>query len=126
MSAAQTIIERIHQIMLLCEIEKVLEATVLSGHNCLHTAVDRVFVSDILSDVMAKADKGALWVTNQANINVVAITFFKGLAGVILPNHLQLDRDALVKAIEKEIPVFSSSMSAFNVVGELFKMGLKG
>jgi predicted transcriptional regulator len=112
--------------MLLCELERMLELTVLSGHNRLNTVVDGVFVSDILSDVMAKAAKGALWVTNQTNINVVAITFFKGLAGVILPNQLQLDRDALVKAKEKEIPVFSSALSAFSVAGELYKMGLKG
>jgi predicted transcriptional regulator len=112
--------------MLLSDIQQALEATVLSGHSRLNISPDQVIISDILSDVMTKAGKGSLWVTNQTNINVVAISFFKGLAGVVLPDHLQLDRDALARAMEKEIPVLSSALTTFNVAGVLHRLGLKG
>jgi len=112
--------------MLLCDLANVLQTTVLSGQERLHTEVNGVLVSDILSDVMAKAGSGWLWITNQTTVNVVAIAFFKGLAGIVLPDRLQLNRDALAKAVEKQIPVLSSALPAFNVAGELYKLGLKG
>lgn len=112
--------------MQLQDLQSRLAAAILSGHNHLESPVERIMVSDILSDVMAKASKNCLWITHQTNVNVIAIAYFKGLAGIILPDHLQLDRDALAKAIEKDIPVFSTESSAFNVAGELYKMGLQG
>ncbi len=112
--------------MQLQDLQSCLGVTLLSGDNRLETAVERVVVSDVLSDVMAKAGKNYLWITHQTNVNVIAIAYFKGLAGIILPDRLQLDKDALNKAKEKEIPVFSAEQSAFNVAGELYRLGLHG
>ncbi len=33
---------------------------------------------------------------------------------------------SLAKAVEKEIPVLSSALSAYQVIGKLYKMGLQG
>jgi len=112
--------------MMIRDLEELLQIQVLSGQDRLQTPVQGVLVSDILSDVMAKAGQGWLWVTHQTTVNVIAIAFFKGLAGVILPDRLQLRDDALAKAVEKEIPVLSSDLSAYQVIGVLYQMGLKG
>ena len=112
--------------MQISELQVILQATVLSGALKMDTAIERVVVSDILSDVMAKAGQGCLWVTGQTNVNVVAIAFFKGLAGVVLADRLQLNGEALAKAKEKEIPVLSSEWTAFQIAGELYKFGLRG
>jgi predicted transcriptional regulator len=103
-----------------------LNARVLSGNDHLDNDISQGIISDILSDVMVRGRKGSVWVTNQINVNVIAIAFFKGLSGVILPNDLVLDQEASAKAIEKQIPVLSTSHSAFDVVGILYEMGLRG
>jgi len=112
--------------MLMRELQATLQGTVLSGQQRLDTAVHQVVVSDILSDVMAHAGKGCLWVTSQTSVNVIAIAFFKELAGVVLPDGRRLNKDALAKAAEKEIPVLSSALSVYQVVGVLYRLGLQG
>ncbi len=88
--------------------------------------VNGVIVSDILSDVMAKSQKGDLWITSQTHVNVIAIIFFKGLSGAILPGGRQLENDASEKAIEKGIPVFMSGQTAFDLAGQLYGLGIRG
>ncbi len=99
---------------------------ILSGENNLTKDVTCGYISDILSDVMAKSAKGAIWVTNQTHENIIAIVFFKNLAGVILPDNLQPEESALQKAKEKSIPIFVSEYSAFDIAGKLYELGIRG
>jgi predicted transcriptional regulator len=110
--------------MQLNEIIDSLGLTVFSGENNLEKEVTDGIISDMLSDVMAQAQKGSLWVTNQTHENVLAIVFFKSLAGVILPAGLQLDDEAAPKAREKNLVVLQTSLSAFEIVGKLYELGI--
>lgn len=110
--------------MLVSDVIEKLGLTVFSGEENLDVEVSGGFISDILSDVMAQAKKGSLWVTNQTHENVLAIVFFKSLAGVILPGGLELDKAAAEKAKEKNLPVLLSKASAFQVVGQLYNLGV--
>ena len=101
-----------------------LDLAVFSGEEHLENEVTGGLISDMLSDVMAQASKGSLWVTNQTHENVLAIVFFKSLAGVILPGGLQLDEDAAAKAKEKKLPVLLTNLSAFEIVGKLYEIGI--
>ena len=112
--------------MQLQEIVEKLQLTVASGEEKLDLDVTCGYISDILSDVMAKASKGAVWITTQTHENVVAILFFKGLSAVILPDGLQPDKVALEKAIEKQLPILLTDLSAFEVAGRLYELGLRG
>ncbi len=112
--------------MELQEIVTKLDLQVLSGENNLHKDISKGYLSDILSDAMAHAVKGALWITNQTHENVIAIVFFKSLAGVILPENLEPEKSALQKAIEKNIPIFRSDRSAFDIAGQLYDLGIRG
>lgn len=112
--------------MQLREIVEKLNLKVASGNSKLDKEVTIGYVSDILSDVMAKAGKGALWITTQTHENVVAILFFKSLAGVILPEGLQPDAEALKKAAEKELPILLSDEPAFEIAGKLYQLGIRG
>ncbi len=111
--------------MLLCDIVKELSLDVLSGHD-LSKDVSCGYISDILSDVMAKSPKTALWITNQTHENILALVYFKGLSGIILPEGLTLEPSSLEKAKQKKIPVFSTQQPAFDVAGQLYELGLRG
>ena len=102
-----------------------LSLDVLSGQ-MLNADVTCGYISDMLSDVMAKSPKTALWITNQTHENILALVYFKGLSGIILPEGLALEESSLEKAREKNIPVFSSWQTAFDIAGRLYELGLRG
>jgi len=110
--------------MVVKDIVNKLGLTVFSGKENLEKEVTGGIISDMLSDVMAQAQKGSLWVTNQTHENVLAIVFFKSLAGVILPGGLELDKEAAEKALEKKLLVMQTKLSAFEIVGKLYELGI--
>lgn len=112
--------------MVLKKIIDELNLTVRSGNERLNQEVTICISSDILSDVMARACKGSLWITTQTHQNVVAIVYFRGLAGVLLPDGLELDIDALEKAKDKSIPVLTTEMTTFDIIGRMYTLGIRG
>ena len=110
--------------MLVKDIVEKLDLKVFSGERNLDCEITGGCISDILSDVMVQAKKGMLWVTNQTHENVLAVTFFKSLAGVILPNGLYLEENAARKAKEKGILVLLTDLSAFEIVGQMYEIGI--
>jgi serine kinase of HPr protein (carbohydrate metabolism regulator) len=112
--------------MILRDIIDKLDLKVLSGENSIDVDVKTAYASDILSDVMAYATKGGLWITNQNHQNVVAIVYFKTLAGAILAAGLMPDEETLAKARDKNVPLFQSELPAFEISGRLYELGIKG
>jgi len=87
--------------------------------------VTGAYVSDMLSDVMGNAKDGFVWITLQIHLNIVAVASLKGLAGIILVNSRVPSEDTLKKAIEENIPIMSSPLPSFELVGRLYNLGLR-
>jgi hypothetical protein len=101
-----------------------LEVKTGSGH--LDSEVTGGYVSDLLSDVLAHADEGVLWVTLHVHQNIVAVASHKGLAGIVLVQGRQPEKDTIDKAEEENMPILVSNLSAFDLVGRLYKAGIRG
>ncbi len=84
------------------------------------------YAGDLLSDVMANAREGDIWVTIQKHVNVVAVAQLQGLAGIVLVNGRQPEPDMLKRAEEEHIPVISTPLQAFEVAGILHSLGVRG
>lgn len=84
------------------------------------------YASDLLSDVIAHSCEGDLWVTLQRHVNIVAVAQLKGLAGVILVNGRRPEPAASERADEERIPIISTELPAFEVIGRLYGMGIRG
>lgn len=84
------------------------------------------YVSDLLSDVMANAKAGDVWVTMQTHQNIVAVASLKEIAGIIIIGGREPDRQTLLKAEAEKIPLLLSELPAFEVVGRLYQMGISG
>ena len=84
------------------------------------------YVSDLLSDVMANAKAGDLWVTLQTHQNIVAVASLKEIAGIIIIGGRRPEKDTLAKAEEENIPILISELPAFEIVGRLYQMGISG
>lgn len=83
-----------------------------------------VFVSDMVSDVMAGAKPGSLWVTTQAHKNVVAAANLVDISGVIVTRGKTVSSETLEMADRAEITIFSTALKTYDLVGELHKLGL--
>ena len=112
--------------MKLTQIIEKLQLEVRTGANRLEVDVTRGYASDLMSDVMANANEGDLWVTLQIHQNIVAVAVMKSLAGIILVNGREPEAETVRKAKAEEVPILISTMPAFELVGRLFKMGISG
>lgn len=112
--------------MKLSEIVETLNLEVVTASRKLDNEVKRGYVSDLLSDVMANSEKGDIWVTLQIHQNIVAVATLKGLSGIVLVNGRCPDEETTQKAEAEGIPILVSMLSAFEVVGRLYKLGILG
>ena len=84
------------------------------------------YASDLISDVIANAKEGDLWVTLQTHQNTVAVASMKGLAGIVLVNGREPEADTLAKARQENVPLLVSALPAFELIGRLYGLGLSG
>jgi len=111
--------------MKLKEVVKNLNLTVLAGRDVLGGEVTGGYASDMLSDVLANAGKGCLWVTMQIHPNVLAVASTKDLSGIIIVNGRKPEAETLEKAERKKIPILMSQWSTYTVAGRLYELGIK-
>jgi len=112
--------------MKLNEIIKQLGLRVHTSAGDLEKDVIHGYASDLLSDVMANAIEGGLWITLQIHQNIIAVAALKSLSGIILINNREPDGNTLEKADQEGVPVMTTDLSAFDVIGRLYGLGIKG
>lgn len=84
------------------------------------------FASDILSDVLARAPKGALLVTTQSSLNVIAVASQVRIPSVILASGQNPSSEVMDKARDEGIALYSTASNTFEIVGRLFQLGIRG
>ena len=112
--------------MKLQEISQQLSLKVQAAAGKLDREVTGGYASDLLSCVMAKAQAGNVWVTIQGHPNIVAVATLLELAGIVVAEGMSIDAATLEKAEEEGIPILTTSLTTYTVVGELFKLGVPG
>ncbi|MBM4352615.1 MAG: 4Fe-4S dicluster domain-containing protein [Deltaproteobacteria bacterium] len=110
--------------MKLAEVASSLSLSPVSGRQHLDVEVAGCYVSDLLSDVIAHAADGILWITLQTHLNVVAVAKLNNLAGIVLVNGRQPAADTLAKAEEEGLPLLTTALTAYQVAGRLYELGV--
>ena len=107
---------------------EIVETLKLDARTC-PSEIDRVveggYVSDLLSDVIAGAKEGEIWITLQLHQNIVAVAFLNNLAGIVIVGGREPDPDTLKKAEEQGVPIMVTSMTAYELAGRLYEMGIR-
>ena len=88
----------------------------------LHKEVKGGYCGDLLSNVMAQAEKGDLWFTVQSHQNVIAVALLTEVAGVVVVEGFEIDDEALEKAKEKGVNIFRSDLSSYELAGQLYEL----
>jgi hypothetical protein len=110
--------------MRLSEVARALGLELLSGG--LEAEVGGGYVSDLMSDVIANAEAGDLWLTVQIHANIVAVAAMKELAGIVLVGGRRPEAETLAKAAAKKVTLLGSGLSGFELSGRLYQLGLRG
>jgi predicted transcriptional regulator len=98
---------------------------VLAGEGSLDQEVTTGYCGDLLSDVMANAGKGTVWITIQRHQNIVAVALLKELAAILLANGHQPDPETIEKARGEGIPLLASSLASYQLAGKLYEAGIQ-
>ncbi|UCE25721.1 MAG: serine kinase [Candidatus Zixiibacteriota bacterium] len=89
-----------------------------------HRDVDGVFVSDMLSDVMAGAKSGNLWVTVQTHKSIVPAANLVDVSAVIITSGKNVPQETIDLANQHNIAILSTDLPSFELVGKLYGLGL--
>ncbi len=87
--------------------------------------VTGVYISDMLSDVMNKAQAGNLWVTIQTHKNIVAAANLIDISAVIVSQGYEVPDETIELANRYKVVILSTDDSTFTLGGRLHQMGIK-
>ena len=108
--------------MKLKKIVKELNLQLLHPEANLKREINDAYVSDLLSDVIANAPEGSIWITIQKHSNIIAVAVLKSLAGIILTGKITPEKETLEKAKKERIPLFSEQDNSFITAGKIYKL----
>ena len=80
------------------------------------------YVSDLLSDVIANAEEGCLWITVQRHLNIIAVAQLKKLAGIVLSRGSEPDSAVLSRAEQEGLFILATPETSFTVAGKLYAL----
>ena len=96
---------------------------VAAGQNKLDRQIQSGYCGDLLSDVMANAPDGCIWLTVQTHQNIVPVAVLHDMAAVILTGGQEPDHETIEKANKEGIPILMWSKSAFDLAGQICSAG---
>ncbi|MBU1024255.1 hypothetical protein KKB99_08245 [bacterium] len=112
--------------MKLSHICELLECEVMLSIDSMDVETALVLSSDMMSDVLAFAQPGALMITGLTNSQSIRTADFADAAAILYIRGKKPDEKTLELAKELSIPVLCSEMGMFDVCGTLFSQGLRG
>lgn len=102
------------------ELIHTLDFECLSGSKFIDKTIEGAYVSDLLSDVMGKAEKNSLWITSQIHKNIVAVASLKELSAIVIVNERSASEELLAQAEAEDIVILSSGLPAFETAGKIY------
>lgn len=81
--------------------------------------IDGVYIGDLLSWVMGRAQMDNAWITIMTNVNVIAVATLADTSCVILAEGVEMEKDLIETAQQKEINVLRSSLPIYETAIKL-------
>lgn len=97
------------------ELMNIIGAECVNPEANLDTEISCGYSCDLLSWVLAHGKAGMAWCTVQTHVNVIAVSVLMEMACVILVEGVEAEEASLKKAIDEEMPILSTSKTAYEV-----------
>jgi predicted transcriptional regulator len=110
---------RIKGMATLREISDLLGGEILTPGMDLEIECARIFASDLMSDVLAFMDPGAVLLTGLINFHVVRTARLAEAAAIVIVQGKRPDGDVVTEAGRHRVPVISTGFSMFDSCAKL-------
>lgn len=97
---------------------------IAAGDNGLERQIKDGYCGDLLSEVMANAPEGCVWLTIQDHQNIVAVAVLREMAAIVITGGHAPDEATQQKANQEKIPILLWPHSAFQLAGRLYALGI--
>jgi predicted transcriptional regulator len=106
------------------ELSEKFNLHVAAGQKHLDRQIQGGYCGDLLSDVMANAPNGCIWLTVQTHQNIVAVAVLHEMAAIILTGGQEPDQETIEKAEEEGIPILMWPQTAYDLAGKAHAAGI--
>lgn len=104
--------------MTVCDIATKLSLTPLAVADSSRE-ITGVYIGDLLSWVMGRAQSGDAWITIMSNINIVAVASLADVSCILLAEGVVPDENVRSTAEQKGINLYSSEKTAYELATAL-------
>ena len=87
--------------------------------------ISGVYISDMVSDVIANAKAGNVLVTLQVHNNVIAAANLVDVSAIVLTRGRAPSPESVALAEKAEIPIFSTDLDSWQVATKLYEAGIR-
>ena len=76
--------------------------------------ISGVYIGDLLSWVMGRAESGNAWITIMSNLNILAVASLADTSCIILAEGVKLEEEVIETAKQKNINIISAHCSIYD------------
>jgi predicted transcriptional regulator len=109
--------------MKLATLLSAIQAEPLTNH--AETDITGCYISDLLSDMLAHANPGVLWLTVQTHHTVVSVAATKDVAAVLFTGGRRPEPDVITDAEEMGIALLTTPLATYEAAGKLWEAGIR-
>ena len=110
--------------MKLVNVIELVKAKLVSGELKMKS-IDKVFCSDLMSDVLTIDTEKLLLITGMANVQTIRTAEMADIHAILLVRNKKATPEMLQLAIENKMVIMETSISMFYSAGLLYEAGLK-
>lgn len=110
--------------MTLTDITSSLSCDVFAGFDQLNIPIEFGCASDLMSDVLAFSQSGALLLTGLVNIQTIQTAYIAEIKAIVFVRGKKPDDNVIAMAKEKKIPLLGTQYSMYEACGILYEKGL--
>jgi len=108
------------------DIVKALKAEILGEGDLNNSEVTGGYCGDLLSDCIANASEGSVWVTIHSHPNIIAVAVLVGIPCIVISNFQEIDPQTIEKAKKEKITLLRTSLTSYQTVEVLAGIGIHG
>ncbi len=110
--------------MKLSAIIPIIEGRVLTPHLSTELEITCAAASDLMSDVLAFVQPGALLLTGLTHVQVIRTAEMADIVAILFVRGKLPDQEVIHLAEEKNIPLLSAPFTMFELCGRLHHLGM--
>ncbi len=103
-----------------------LKAEVVVGEKVEEQDIEGGYCGDLLSDCIANAKEGSVWVTIQSHPNTVAVAVLVGMPCIVVSNYQEIEEETIKRARKEGITILRTSLTSYQAVSVLSALGIPG